>query len=143
MLKEFREFAIKGSVMDLAVGVIIGSAFGKIVTSLVSDMIMPPIGVLLGKVDFSDLYVNLSGKGYPSLAGARAAGAPTLNYGAFINNIIDFLIVAFVIFLLVKQINKLKKQPAPMEPNTKECPQCLSVIPLKAVRCAHCTASLQ
>ena len=142
MLKEFREFAIKGSVIDLAIGVIIGTAFGKIISSLVSDVIMPPIGVLLGKVDFSSLYINLSGKNYSGLAAAKAAGAATLNYGAFINTVIDFIIVAFVIFLLVKQINRLKKQPQPAAPNTRECPYCLSEIPLAAVKCGHCTSSL-
>jgi len=142
MLKEFKEFAVKGNVIDLAIGVIIGSAFGKIVTSVVNDIIMPPIGILLGKVDFSGLFVNLSKTHYATLAQAKAAGAATLNYGLFINNVIDFLIVAFVIFLVVKQINKMKKEPAPIEPNTKECPHCLLAIPLKATRCAHCTSQL-
>lgn len=142
MLKEFKEFAVKGNVIDLAIGVIIGGAFGKIVTSLVNDVIMPPVGILLGKVDFSGLFVNLSGKHYSTLAQAKAAGAATLNYGLFVNNVIDFLIVAFVIFLVVKQINKMKKEPAPVEANTKECPHCLSIIPLKAARCAHCTSHL-
>lgn len=143
MLKEFREFAVKGNVIDLAVGVIIGSAFGKIVSSLVSDVIMPPLGLLLGRVDFSGLYINLSGKPYGSLAAAKAAGAPTINYGLFVNNAIDFVIVAFVVFLLVKQINRFKRQPQPPEPNTKPCPFCLSEIPLKAIKCAHCTSTLE
>lgn len=142
MLKEFREFAMKGSVVDLAVGVIIGGAFGKIVTSLVSDIIMPPIGILLGKVDFSNLFIDLSGTGYPSIAAAKAAGAATINYGLFINNVIDFLIVAFCIFLVIKQINRLKK-PQPDAPvTTKECPRCCSAIAIKATRCPACTSEL-
>ena len=118
MLKEFKEFAMRGNVLDMAVGVVIGAAFGKIVTSFVADVLMPPIGLLLGKVDFSDLYVNLSGTDYPSLAAARAAGAATLNYGVFLNTVIDFVIVAFAIFLLIKQVNRLFKKPeaAPAEP---------------------------
>src|SRR5580698_7848314 len=136
ILKEFRDFAARGSVIDLAVGVIIGAAFGKIVTSLVSDIIMPPIGFVLGHVDFSNLFITLSDKHYDSLAAAKQAGAPTLNYGLFINNVIDFLIVAFVIFLLVKQLNRFVKRP---EPSVKDCPACCSSIPLKAIRCPHCT----
>ena len=151
MLKEFRDFAMKGNVMDMAVGIIIGGAFGKIVSSLVNDVIMPPIGMLLGKVDFSNLFINLSGEHYASLADAKAAGAATVNYGMFLNTVIDFVIVAFAIFLMVKWINKmraateaLEKKPeaAPVAPTTKECPYCLSTIPIKAIRCAHCTASL-
>ena len=151
MLKEFRDFAMKGNVMDMAVGVIIGGAFGKIVSSLVNDVIMPPIGMLLGKVDFSNLFINLSGEHYASLADAKAAGAATVNYGLFLNTVIDFVIVAFAIFLMVKWINKMraatealeKKSPAtPVVPTTKECPYCLSTIPIKAIRCAHCTADL-
>jgi len=145
MLREFKEFAMRGNVIDMAVGVIIGAAFGKIVTSLTNDILMPPIGLLLGKVDFSSLYLNLSGTAYPSLAEAKKAGAATINYGAFINTVIDFLIVAFVIFLLIRQINRfLAPAPAPpAEPTTKECPHCLSQIPAKATRCAHCTSPLQ
>lgn len=143
MWSEFKKFVMRGNVIDLAVGIIIGGAFGKIITSLVSDIIMPPIGVLLGKVDFASLYINLSGKAYASLADAKAAGAATINYGLFINTVLDFVIVAFVIFLLVKQVNKLKAAPAPAEPNTKECPYCLSVIPLKATRCPNCTSELK
>jgi len=143
MFKEFKEFAIKGNVMDLAVGVIIGAAFGKIVTSFVNDVLMPPIGVLVGKVDFSSLFIDLSGQHHASLAEAKAAGAATLNYGIFINNIIDFLLVAFAVFLLVKQINRLKREPAAAAPaTTKECPYCLSAIPLKATRCSQCTSQL-
>ena len=151
MLKEFRDFAMKGNVMDMAVGIIIGGAFGKIVSSLVNDVIMPPIGMLLGKVDFSNLFINLSGEHYASLADAKAAGAATVNYGLFLNTVIDFVIVAFAIFLMVKWVNKMraaaearekKPQVAPAAPTTKECPYCLSTIPIKAIRCAHCTADL-
>jgi large conductance mechanosensitive channel len=133
---------MRGNVIDLAVGIIIGGAFGRIVTSLVNDLIMPPIGLVLGKVDFSNLYVNLSGRHYPSLAAAKAAGAATINYGAFINNVIDFLIVAFAIFLVIRQINRLSR-PRQQQPATKECPFCCSAIPVKAVRCPNCTSDLQ
>ena len=143
MLQEFKKFALQGNVLDMAIGIIIGAAFGKIVSSLVADVLMPPIGLVVGKIDFSSLFLNLSGQEYPSLAAAKAAGAPTINYGVFLNNIIDFLIVAFVIFLMVKQINRLKaKQPA-VSPTTRECPRCLSAVPLKASRCAFCTSDLQ
>jgi len=142
MLKEFKEFVIKGNVIDLAVGIIIGIAFGAIVTSLVNDIIMPPIGLLLGKINFSDLFINLSGTAYPSLKAAKDAGAATINYGVFLNAVINFIIVAFVVFLLVKQVNRMKKEPAPAEPNTKECKYCLSNIPVKATRCPHCTSQL-
>lgn len=142
MWKEFKAFIARGNAFDLAVGVIIGAAFGRIITSLVDDVIMPPIGLLLGKVDFTNLYLNLGGKSYPSLAAAKEAGAATLNYGVFLNTVINFLIVAFVIFLLVKQINRLKAAPAPASPTTKECPFCLTVIPLKATRCPACTSEL-
>ena len=143
MLKEFRDFAMRGNVIDLAVGIIIGAAFGKIVTSLVNDILMPPIGIILGKVDFSNLFINLSGKPYDSLAAAKAAGAATINYGIFINNIIDFLIVAFAVFLLVRHVNRLTAKPAaPAAPTTKECPYCTSTIPLRATRCPQCTAQL-
>jgi len=131
MFKEFKEFAVKGNVIDLAVGVIIGAAFGKIISSLVSDIIMPPLSLLLGKVNFSNLYINLSGTAYQSLSAAKAAGAPTINYGLFLNNILDFVIVAFVIFLMVKQINKLKKKPAAPNSGLKDCPFCFSKIHLK------------
>jgi large conductance mechanosensitive channel len=142
MLKEFKEFLMRGNVVDLAIAVIIGAAFGKIVTSFVEDVLMPPIGLALGNVDFSNLFINLSGKDYASVAAAKAAGAATLNYGIFLNHIINFLIVAFAIFLLIKQINRLQK-PAPVAaPATKECPHCLSTIALKATRCPHCTSNL-
>ena len=144
MLKEFKEFAMRGNVMDMAVGIIIGAAFGKIVTSLVNDVVMPPIGLLMGNVDFSNLFVNLSlDTSYPSVAAAEAAGAPIVKYGLFINTVLDFVIVAFVIFMVVRQMNKLKKQPAPADPTEKACPQCLSKIPIKAKRCAHCTTQLE
>ena len=147
MLKDFKEFIMRGNVVDMAVGVIIGGAFGKIVTSLVSDVIMPPIGRLTGGVDFSSLYINLSGVAYASLAEAQKAGAATINYGLFLNTVINFLIVAAAIFLMISQMNKLKAKfdkPAPAAaPSTKECPLCLSVIPLKAVKCAHCASDLK
>jgi len=149
MFKEFREFALKGNVVDMAVGIIIGAAFGTIVSSLVADIIMPPIGLILGKVDFSSLFIVLKeGKvagPYESLTSAKAAGAVTVNYGAFINTIVSFLIVAFAVFLLVRNINKLRreKEVLPAAPTTKECPYCLSVIPMKATRCAHCTSEIK
>ena len=142
MLKEFKEFAMKGNVMDLAVGFILGAAFGKIVTSLVSDIIMPPIGLILGKVDFSSLFLNLSGKSYSSLSEAKAAGAATLNYGVFINNVVDFLIVAFAVFLLVRVVNRWNKPAPAAAPTTKDCPYCVSKIPLKATRCPNCTSPI-
>jgi large conductance mechanosensitive channel len=142
MFKEFKEFAMRGNVLDMAVGIIIGAAFGRIITSLVNDVIMPPIGLLVGKVDFSSLFINLSGTPYASLADAKKAGAAVIGYGAFLNTILDFVVVALVIFLLIRQVNKLKKEPAAAPATTKECPYCLSVIPLKATRCGHCTAQL-
>ena len=142
MLKEFKEFAMKGNVLDMAIGVIIGGAFGKIVTSLVSDVLMPPLGLVLGKVDFSSLFLNLSGTPQPSLAAAKAAGAPTVNYGVFLQTVLDFIIIAFVIFMIVKQVNRLKTPAAPGAPTTKDCPLCLSTIPVKATKCAHCTSSV-
>ena len=142
MLKEFREFIMRGSVVDLAVGVIIGGAFGQIVSSLVSDVIMPPIGLLLNGVDFSNLFVSLTGQPYATLAEAQAAGAPTLNYGNFINALIDFLIVGLVIFLLIRAINRLKKPAPAADPSTKDCPYCFSAIALKATRCPNCTSQL-
>jgi large conductance mechanosensitive channel len=144
MVDEFKKFIMRGNVIDMAVGIIIGGAFGKIVTSLVNDVIMPPIGLLLGKVDFSSLYINMSGKPYASLAQAQAAGAATLNYGLFINTVINFLIVAFVIFLLIKQINRLAapKPVTAQAPTTRECPQCCSVIAIKAKRCPACTSQI-
>jgi len=140
VLKEFKEFAMRGNVMDMAVGVIIGAAFGKIVASVVEDVIMPPVGRLLGHVDFSGLFINLSGKTYETLAAAKAAGAPTLNYGLFLNTVINFLIVAFAVFLVVQQVNRWTKKPA--TPTTKDCPQCAMPIPIAAKRCGHCTAQL-
>jgi large conductance mechanosensitive channel len=144
MLKEFKEFAMRGNVIDLAVGVIIGAAFGKIVSSLVQDILMPPIGLLLKNVNFSSLFVALDGKHYESLTDAQKAGAATINYGIFINNVIDFLIVAFCVFLLVHQVNRWtrKPQPAAAEPTTKECPQCTMTIPVRAKKCPHCTTQI-
>ena len=143
MLKEFREFAARGNVIDLAVGVVIGAAFGKIVTSLVSDIVMPPIGMAIGRINFRDLFVSLTGGQFASLAEAQAAGAPTINYGLFLNTIFEFLIVAFVVFLLVRQINRMK-EPAPIAPaeEAHPCPFCLSKIPIKASRCPFCTSQL-
>jgi large conductance mechanosensitive channel len=150
MLKEFKEFAMRGNVVDMAVGIIIGAAFGTIVKSLVSDVIMPPIGLLLGNVDFANLFILLKHGAevmgpYASLADAQAAGAVTLNYGMFINTIISFLIVAFAVFMLIRSINKLKRkeEAPPAEPTTKECPHCYSTIPIKAIRCPMCTSELK
>lgn len=145
MVKEFKEFAMRGNVVDMAVGIIMGAAFGKIVSSFVGDVLMPPIGLILGKVDFSNLFVNLSGKQYATLAEAKAAGAATLNLGVFLNTVIDFILVAFAIFLLVKQVNRLKRQPeaVPAALTTKECVYCLSSVPIKAIRCPHCTSELK
>lgn len=143
MLKEFKEFAMRGNLIDLAIGIIIGSAFGKIVSSFVNDIVMPPLGMLLGKVNFTDLFIPLDGKTYASLQVAKDAGAPTLNYGLFINNIIDFIIVAFVVFLVVRAINRMKKPAPAAAPSTKECPHCCSAIPLKATRCPNCTSELK
>jgi len=144
MFKEFKEFAMRGNVVDLAVGVIIGAAFGKIVSSLVDDIIMPPIGRILGHVNFTDFFVSLNGTHYETLADAKKAAAPTLNYGLFINTVINFLIVAFCIFLLVQQINRLAKKPQPAQeaPTTNECPQCTMSIPIRAKKCPHCTAQI-
>ena len=145
MLKEFKDFAMRGNVMDMAVGIIIGAAFGKIVSSFVKDVLMPPIGMLMGNMDFTNLYVNLSGEIFPSLAAAQEAGAATLNYGIFIQAVLDFIIVAFAIFMVIRQMNRMKKQPEekPAVPTTKDCPLCLSEIPIKASRCAHCTADVK
>ncbi len=145
MLKEFKEFALRGNVLDMAIGVIIGAAFGKIVTSLVNDVVMPPIGKLTGGMDFANLFMALNGATYASLAEAQAAGAPTINYGVFISTVIDFAIIAFVIFLIVKQVNRLKKQPhpAPAEaPTTMECPFCVSTISVRAIKCPNCSSEL-
>jgi large conductance mechanosensitive channel len=144
MLKEFKEFAMRGNVLDMAVGIIIGAAFGRIITSMVDDILMPPVGRLLGGVDFSNLFITLSGQQYDSLAEAKAAGAATINYGLFLNSVINFLIVAFAIFLLVKQVNRLRKPtPAAPPPATKECPLCFMAIPAKATRCPNCTSELR
>ena len=140
MLKEFRDFAARGNVVDLAVGVIIGAAFGKIVTSLVNDVIMPPIGMVIGRVDFRSLYYALDGQTYPSLAEAQKAGAPTINYGVFLNTVLEFLIVAFVIFLIVRQINRMSPPPAPAP--QKACPFCATSIPMAATRCPACTSTV-
>ena len=143
MLKDFKAFVMRGNVMDLAVGVIIGAAFGKIISSFVSDILMPPLGLLLGKVDFSNLFVSLNGQKYASLADAQAAGAPTLNYGIFVNNVIDFLIVAIVIFLLIRALTKLtKKEEKPAEVTTRDCPYCQTAISKKASRCPNCTSEV-
>lgn len=147
MLKKFRDFAMKGNVVDMAVGIVIGASFGKIATSLVNDVVMPPIGLLLGKVDFNNLYLSLNGKVYPSLAAAKTAGAPTINYGAFINNILDFIIVAFAMFMIVQWYETIEQrfQPpqAPEPPKTKNCPYCLSAIAIGATRCPSCTSQLE
>jgi large conductance mechanosensitive channel len=144
MWKEFREFAARGNVLDLAVGVIIGAAFGQIVTSLVTDVIMPPIGMVIGGLDFSNLFITLNGGSYPSLAAAQTAGAPTINYGRFANTVLQFLVVAFVIFMLVRQINRMKT-PAPAAPtdDSRDCPYCVSRISRKATRCPNCTSEIR
>ena len=142
MIKEFKEFVVKGNVLDMAVGIIIGASFGKVVTSFVSDVMMPPIGLLLGKMDFSNLFINMSGKSFESLADAKKAGAATLNYGLFLNTTIDFLIVGFAIFILVRQVNRLKRQAPAAAPVTRDCPFCFTDIPVKATRCPHCTSTL-
>ncbi len=145
MLKEFKEFALRGSVLDLAIGIIIGGAFGTIVNSFVADILMPPIGLLLGNADLSNLFLNLSGGQFDTLAAAEEAGAVTINYGLFINSLVDFVIIAFALFLIVRQVNRLqrKAEEAPAEPTTKKCPYCLSEIPLEATRCPHCTSELE
>ena len=142
-VSEFKEFAMKGNVLDMAVGIIIGVAFGAIVSSLVKDVIMPPIGMIMGGINFGDLFIALDGKTYASLAAAQAAAAPTINYGLFINTIINFLIVALAIFMLIRQVNAAKKKPAPPEPNTKDCPFCKESIPKAAIKCSHCTSDLK
>jgi large conductance mechanosensitive channel len=143
MWKEFKAFAMRGNVLDMAVGIIIGASFGRIITSLVSDVLMPPIGLVLGKVDFSTLFLNISGKTYATLAEAKAANAATINYGVFLNTVIDFLIVAFVIFLLIRQVNKWNRPAPAPEATTKDCPYCFSAIPIKATRCPNCTSDLR
>ena len=143
MLKEFKEFAMRGNMLDMAVGIIVGAAFGQIVNSFVQDVMMPPIGRLVGQVDFSNLFVTLTGQHYDTVAAAKAAGAATLNYGLFLNTIINFLIVAFAVFLLVRQVNRLMPKPAPAALTTRDCPYCLSAVPMKATKCAHCTSDLR
>ena|SRR5919204_2751870 len=143
MLNDFRTFLMRGNVVDLAVAVVIGAAFGAIVTSFVNDLLMPPIGLALGRINFADLFISLSGQTYPNLAAAKAAGAPTLNYGVFINTVINFVIVGFAVFILVRQVNRLTARPsAPAPPTTKECSFCASMIPIKAKRCPQCTSQL-
>ena len=144
MFKEFKEFAMRGNVLDMAVGIIIGAAFGQIVNSFVQDVLMPPIGRLVGHVDFSNRFVSLSGVHYDTIAAAKAAGAATLNYGLFLNTVVNFLIVAFAVFLLVRQVNRFTPKPAPAAaPATRDCPYCLTTIPAKATKCAHCTSELR
>jgi large conductance mechanosensitive channel len=142
MLTEFRDFAMRGNVVDMAIGIILGAAFGKIVSSLVTDVIMPPIGLLMGGVDFGDLFINLSSVHYDTLAAAKEAGAATINIGVFVNTVLDFIIVAFAIFMVIKQMNRLKKAPPPADLTTKDCPKCLMTIPIKASKCGHCTADI-
>ncbi len=143
MFEEFKKFAMRGNVVDMAVGIIIGAAFGKIVSSVVKDIIMPPIGMIMGNVDFSNLFINLGEGEFDSLKAAQDAGAPTINYGLFANTVLDFLIVAFAVFMLIKAINKAtEKEEAPEEPTTKECPECLSEVPIAAKRCKSCTSAL-
>ncbi len=144
MIKEFKKFAMQGNLVDMAVAFVMGGAFGKIVTSFINDIFMPPLGMLLGKVDFAKLFIDLSGQGHATLDAAKAAGAATINYGLFINALLDFLVVALIMFLIIKQMNKLRKPaPAPVVPATKDCPFCLSAVPSKASRCPHCTSELK
>jgi large conductance mechanosensitive channel len=143
MMKDFKEFVMRGNVIDLAVGLIIGVAFGKIVSSLVNDVLMPPIGLLLGRVDFSNLFIDLSGKNPASLAEAKRLGAATVNYGVFLNTLLEFLIVSFAVFLLIHQVNRLKRPAEAPPPSTKDCPYCTSSIPMKAIRCPQCTSDLK
>jgi len=142
MLEEFKKFAMRGNVVDMAVGIVIGAAFGKIVSSFVSDVLMPPLGKLMGGVDFSNLFINLGSESYASLAAAQEAGAATVNYGVFINTVLDFLIVAFAIFMVIKAMNKLKAEEPAKAPDTRACPHCLSEIPIAAKRCKFCTSQL-
>jgi len=145
VFKEFKEFAMRGNVLDMAVGIIIGGAFGKIITSFVGDILMPPVGMLIGKVDLSNMFLNLGDGTFTKLVEAKAAGVPTINYGLFLNTMIDFLIVAFAIFLLIRQVNRFKAEPAPAPaaPTTKDCPLCCTAIPIKASRCPACTSELK
>jgi large conductance mechanosensitive channel len=143
MLNDFKQFIMRGNVLDLAVGIIMGTAFGAIVNSLVNDMIMPPLGAVLGKVDFSSLFLNLSGQAYPSLKAAKDAGAPVIGYGVFISALINFLVIAFVIFQLVKGVNRMQRPAPAAAPTTKDCPHCLMAVPVKATKCGHCTSDLR
>jgi len=144
MLKGFKEFAMRGNVLDMAVGIIVGAAFGKIVSSLVDDILTPPLGRLLGHVNFTDFFISLDGKHYDTLNAAKTAAAPTINYGQFLNTVINFLIVGFAVYLLVHQVNRWTKKPAPAAaPTTKECPQCVMTIPIKAKKCPYCTAQIE
>jgi len=144
MLKGFKEFAMRGNVLDMAIGIIIGAAFGKIAASLVDDVLMPPLGKLLGRVTFTDYFISLNGTHYETLTDAKKAAAPTINYGQFVNTVINFLIVAFAVYLLVQQVNRWSKKPAPAAvPTTKECPQCAMTIPIKARKCPYCTAQIE
>ncbi len=142
MFAEFKKFVMRGNVLDLAIGVIIGAAFGKIVTSLVNDILMPVVGLAAGGMDFSNFFVSLNGQSYPTLAAAKAAGAPTINYGLFVNTVLEFMIVAFVIFVIVKQVNRFMPAPPPPATSTKDCPQCFTKIPIPAKRCPACTSAL-
>lgn len=139
MLREFKDFVMRGNVVDLAVALVLGIAFGRIVTSFVADILMPPVGLVMGGVDFANLFISLDGQRYPTLQAAKAAGAPTINYGIFFNTIIDFIVVAFVIFLVVRQINRMRREA----PTTRACPYCASLIPIKATRCPNCTSQVQ
>jgi len=143
VLEEFKKFAMRGNVVDMAVGIVIGAAFGKIVSSFVSDVLMPPIGKLMGNVDFSNLFINLGDGDYATLAAAQEAGAATVNYGVFVNTMLDFVIVAFAIFMVIKAMNKLKTEEPPKAPNTKSCPKCISDIPIAATRCKFCTSEVE
>jgi large conductance mechanosensitive channel len=143
MFKEFKEFIRRGNMIDLAVAFVMGAAFGKVASSFINDVVMPPVGLLLGRVDFSSLYINLSGQTFDSLAKAREAGAPVIALGVFLNAVIEFLIVALAVFVVIRMINRLKSKPAPVSPTTKECPFCLSVVPLKATRCPNCTSEIK
>jgi large conductance mechanosensitive channel len=142
MIREFKEFAMRGSMLDLAIGIVLGASFGRIITSVVNDILMPPIGLMLGGLDFANLFIALKGGPYPSVAAAKAAGAPTINYGIFLNTVVDFVLVAAVLFLVIKQVNRIQRRPD-VTPTTKPCPFCLSTIPLKAVRCPNCTSDLK
>lgn len=143
VLKEFKDFAMRGTLLDLAIGIILGTAFGKIITSFVGDVLMPPVGLLLGRVDFANLFFALSGERQATLAAAKAAGAVTINYGVFLNTILDFVIVAFVMFLLIRQVNRMQRPQPAAAPTTKECPYCFTAIPVKATRCPNCTSELR